>query len=127
MIVGVVSEGQEPVIFVEIFGSGDDSEFVRVVVDTGFTGALMLPQALIEQLALTPLTIAKLRLGDGTVVEMDEFSVEVVWHGHRKIVTAIASPGEALLGMRLLRGSKLSMDVVEGGELLIRPLAPPAP
>jgi len=37
-------------------------------------------------------------------------------------VPAIAAEGESLVGISLLRGSEIRIEVVDGGEVVIRPL-----
>jgi hypothetical protein len=50
---------------------------------------------------------------------MQSFHAFVEWHGTPREVIALAADGDPLIGMSLLRGSRLSIDVINGGEVRI--------
>ena len=58
----------------------------------------------------------------GRVALLDVFVVEVAWSGGWREVRALASEGDALLGMKLLSGHELTMRVTAGGEVRVEPL-----
>jgi predicted aspartyl protease len=43
----------------------------------------------------------------------------VLWDGHDRDVAVLAAEGDILTGMRMLRGYRLLIDVIDGGEVLI--------
>jgi predicted aspartyl protease len=61
-------------------------------------------------------------LGDGSVRHFDICAAEVDWGGTWRAVLVYAVGNEPLLGMRLLAGHKLVIDVVPGGLVEILPL-----
>jgi len=61
-------------------------------------------------------------LADGSVRQFDIFAAEVAWAGTWRAVLASAVGNESLLGMRLMAGHKLVVEVVPGGLVDIIPL-----
>lgn len=88
---------------------------VKVVVDTGFTNALALPSTDIEQLELPWVGDSDAQLADGTVTSVAVFSGEVMWDGVSRQVSIVSIEGEPLVGMNLMKGYRLTVDVVDGG------------
>lgn len=100
---------------------------VGAVIDTGFEGTLWLPPELAEDLVLEQLLrrSAEVELADGTTLEVEVYRVGLLWHGRPRVVPAYVAPGEVLIGMELLAGSRLTVDAVPGGEVIIEELAQP--
>ncbi len=80
-------------------------------IDTGFTGELVLPHKLIEQIGLQESAVVSAGLGDGTETLLRAYSCTVDWFGSLQQVEAIASEGTfPLLGVGLLLGHRLQID-----------------
>jgi clan AA aspartic protease len=60
-------------------------------IDTGFTGELLLPRALVESLGLPGLDAVRAELGDGSRPLLDTYTCEIDWFGKPRKVEAIAS------------------------------------
>ncbi len=88
---------------------------VDAIVDTGFTGFLTLPLAVVRSLALPLLGSTPVVLADGSAAVLEVYEAFVVWHGSPRPVECLVAEGAPLLGMTLLRGSELRIQVVEGG------------
>lgn len=99
---------------------GSDRAFeTRAVIDTGFGGELTLPSETIRRLGYSYAGTAGGMLAAGSETQMDYYEGRVLWHGERREVAAIAAEGQPLIGMELLFGSRLIVDAVPGGEVLI--------
>jgi len=61
-------------------------------------------------------------LADGSVIRLDVYLASVVWQGRRKDVLISQAAGTPLVGMSLLDGNRLTMDVVNGGDVTIEEL-----
>lgn len=94
---------------------------VDAVVDTGFTGSLTVPPAVVASLGLERRSGGTAVLADGSSVRFDTYGAEVEWGGWRGVVVS-AVGGEALVGMGLLSGSELRVEVAEGGAVEVRSL-----
>ncbi|MGI9175845.1 MAG: clan AA aspartic protease [Rhodothermales bacterium] len=89
------------------------------VVDTGYDGSLTLPAKLIAALALEWQRRGRALLADGSESIFEIYDAEVEWDGEWKPVTVDAAETTPLIGMRLLRGYELRVEVVEGGVVTV--------
>jgi predicted aspartyl protease len=62
MIAGTLNGRLEAVIPLTVFGPNGDSEVVQAIVDSGFTGRLVLPAAVVTKLGLVRQTGTVMRL-----------------------------------------------------------------
>ncbi|MGH9854688.1 MAG: clan AA aspartic protease [Blastocatellia bacterium] len=124
MITGKVTTNREATIGVEVSGAGPLAQQVEAVIDTGFNGYLTLPNHLISLLNLPFAGNRSATLGDGSAVVLDVYFATVSWHGQDRDVLTLQAEGGALVGMSLLYGSRLSLEVVDDGDVVIEPLAP---
>ena len=119
MITGEVGERLEAAIRLVVVGPSGRSAEIESVIDTGFTEYLTLPRETVESLALRYRESGEFVLADGDRVEFDLYECSVLWHGiHRDVLAAVAEGG-SLVGMSVLHGSRLQMDVIVGGEVTI--------
>ncbi|MDE2838876.1 MAG: clan AA aspartic protease [Chloroflexota bacterium] len=115
--------GREALIRMLIVDKARTEQPVTVVLDTGFTGYLALPHPMIRQFGLTSEGEGRITLADGSVQTHDIYRTAVVWHGERQTIPILGMGDKPLIGMRLLTGSRVTMDVVDGGPVTIEPLA----
>lgn len=54
-------------------------------------------------------------LANGRAVETRVHRARVVWHGRERAAQVLATEGGPLVGMALLRGSRLTIDAAPGG------------
>lgn len=92
------------------------------MVDTGFTGHLTLPPGIIRSLALPRRGFVEVELADGNTAALGVYDARVFWHGLSRPVPVYETDGGPLVGMSLLRGSRLTVEVVPGGNLVIEAL-----
>jgi clan AA aspartic protease len=119
---GVVNARNEAVVRLRLRGPGGVESDVHAIVDSGFTSSLTLPATILAALGLIRQTGGSAILADGTVRQFDIYAAEVSWDGAWRTVAVSAVGNEALIGMRLLAGYKLVIDVVPGGIVEIVPL-----
>ena len=123
MIIGKVTANREAVIELEIIGSNQKRENVETVIDTGFNGYLTLSSDLINYLKLQLAGSRHVTLGDGNVVVLDVYLAKVLWHGQEREVLILEAEGGPLVGMSLLYGSRVMLEVVDNGDVTIAPLS----
>lgn len=121
MIHGTVTTDHEPVVHLKVRGPGGIEKELDVVVDTGFTGALVLPNGVIDQLGLNWRSGGTAVLADGTTQQTDYYEVDLAWVSTWRTVLAMTVGPESLLGMRLLVGCRLTIDGSPGGGVEIAP------
>ena len=126
MITGTVTpDGGEAMIALHLvsLGRGGRSTDARAVIDTGFTDWLTLPPDVVRYLELPLRGSADVMLADGSVAALRIYRVGLVWHGRHLQARAYEAPGGPLIGMGLLRGSRLEIDVVPGGSVVVEELS----
>ncbi len=86
----------------------------QFIVDTGFNGFIAVPQCLVDRLGL-PLRDVQLGItADGHSSFFDTVEITVLWHDEAITVQAQILD-EALIGTRLLRGSRIGADWIRDG------------
>ena len=121
MMTGEYADSDEIFVPLTLRGADGHEEQVNAVIDTGFTGFLVLPTPLMQTLGFPQMDFAEVILGDNSVTELALHEVNVLWHGGERTVLAYASEGDALLGMSLLRGSIGTIQFFPGGVSQIEP------
>ena len=118
----VVSGGREAVVPLPILGSGGSRVKVEAVIDTGFTGHLTLPADVVRSLALSRRGFVEVELADGGTTALGVYDARVLWRGRERFVPVYEAEGGPLVGMSLLRGSRLTVEVEPGGDVVIEDL-----
>ncbi len=124
MITGRVTSDHEALVELRIEAPDGRSEAIEAIVDTGFTGFIALPGDLINRLGLPMKGLQHTTLADGTWTVLMVYEPFVHWLGGRIAVEALEVEDDALLGMELLQGSLLTMEIRDGGRVKITPMAP---
>jgi clan AA aspartic protease len=121
VIQGTVNAGKQAMITVPVVDQTGLLVDVEAAVDTGFSGYLILPPDLIAVLQLAYDRTDSFTLGDNRVVRFDVHTARVIWDGQEKEISVLSSGGTSLVGMSLLEGYHLFVDVVVGGDVRIEP------
>lgn len=122
MITGRVTADREAIIRIEVAGPSEQFEPVEAVIDTGYNGDLTLPDGVISALRLPFGGHRRGTLANGSGLLLDVYLATVIWHGKRRDVLISQADCAPLVGMSLLRGSRLTMDAVDGGDVVIEEL-----
>ena len=120
MIAGTVTADREIVIPMEAVSADRSSISFEAVVDTGFNGFLTLPVGLLNTLGASAAGTRRAELGDGNLVEMDVYCVNIRWRDEEREVLALSADAMPVAGMSLLWGSRVSFDAQEGGTITIQ-------
>jgi clan AA aspartic protease len=121
MMVGVV-RGREARTRLTIRGFRGRRQEIEAVVDSGYTGWLTLPPPAIAALNLRWRTVGRGILADGSVSLFDVYQAKVVWDGRVRSVFVDEFDATPLVGMALLRGYELKMQVRARGKVTIKRL-----
>jgi clan AA aspartic protease len=122
MIYGVVNLRREATLSLVVGNSNGQRQVIDTVVDTGFSGFLSLPSAIITSLNLPWSASDIVTLGDGSETLFDLYTATVIWDGQYREIYIAESETEPLLGMSLLYGYRLQVDTIEGGTVKIEEL-----
>lgn len=118
MIVGVVNSVREAVIKLAVLGSQGQIE-IDAVVDTGFDGFISLSLAVITELGFVFRRRGRAVLADGSEIIFDVYEATVIWDGEPRRVEVDEADSDPLVGMGLLEGYELTVEVVSGGAVAI--------
>jgi clan AA aspartic protease len=117
MITGIVNADFEPIISLSICGSDGKVYTQEAIVDTGFNGWLSLPPDLIAELNLKWKRRGRAILGNGTECVFDVYEAVLVWDGNMLTIPIDEADSEPLVGMSLMEGYQLMVQVFEGGHI----------
>lgn len=120
MITGFVNVEFEPIIPLSIRCT-DGKVFTQdAIVDTGFNGWLSLPPDLIAELNLKWKRRGRAILGDGSECVFNVYEAVVVWDETLPTIPVDEADSDPLVGMSLMEGYQLTMQVFEGGRVELR-------
>ncbi|PSB49976.1 clan AA aspartic protease [Chamaesiphon polymorphus] len=119
MILGSVNANREAIVQIAVLNDYKQIKAIKAVIDTGYTGDLMLPRAIVDELGLTLRGIQDAILGDGSVKLFEMYAGSVIWDGQVRRVEVNASETECLIGMGLLEDYKLEIEGRSGGVVKI--------
>ena len=120
MITGVVNTDYEVVISLQVQGPSGQEREVHAVIDTGFNGFLTLPPVLVTALGLTRLSRGRAILANGLEDIFDIYGVTVLWDGQPRYIETDSVDTTPLVGMALLKGYDLHIQVVDSGRVVIQ-------
>jgi clan AA aspartic protease len=120
MITGTVNADYEAVIRLFVQGAAGPAHEVDAIIDTGFNGFLTLPPALVTALGLMRRSRGRALLANGSEELFDIYGVTVLWDGQQRYVEADAVDTTPLVGMSLLEGYDLHIQVADGGQVVIQ-------
>ena len=120
MIEGTINAKHEAVMDIRIQGPDGRTLDIEAVVDTGFNGFLMVSPEVATELALPFVNMMRGILADGSWVDYPVHDATVLWDGQLIDVEADITGSTPLIGMLLLDGYRLTIDVEIGGGVFIQ-------
>ena len=120
MIEGFVNANLEAVVLLSLRGPEGQAREVDAVIDTGYSGSLTLPPSLVAELELPYLLSSRATLADDTEVGFSVYRVTALWDSRPRHIEADAVGSTPLVGMSLLDDHDLSIQVRDGGKVVIQ-------
>ena len=122
MISGRVAETRKPFVPVTVLDSHSNLHTIQFVLDTGFTGQLLLPNRYMNRLGLSITEWIDARPATGDFVRVPYAEATIVWQGARRQAQILQLDSEPLLGMEFLWDHRITIDAVADGAVSITPL-----
>ena len=119
MMTGIVSAGEEALLRLTVHGPNGQGQEVEAVIDTGFTGFLTLPASFVASLGLVFHSQSLAILADSQVIRLRKFEATVLWDGRERDVLVLETQDSPLIGMSLLAGSRMTLEIEDGGLVTI--------
>src|SRR5580704_16700173 len=110
MIAGIV-KSDEGRIRLKVKGLRGREQEIEAVIDTGYTASLTLPPAVVVALGLRWRSVDRGTLADGSECLFDVYEAKVVWDHKVRHILVDEADVDPLVGMRLLRGHELKMQI----------------
>ena len=92
----------------------------EAIEDTGFNGWLSLPPDAIAELNLRWKRRGRAILGDGSECVFSVYEAVVIWDGEVRTIPIDEADSEPLIGMSLMAGYQLTIQVAEDGYVELR-------
>ncbi|MHB1423278.1 MAG: clan AA aspartic protease [Gemmataceae bacterium] len=117
MIRGIVKADREATVRLLVRGPAGQQRRIEAVIDTGFNGWLSLPPTLVSFLRLPWRQRGSALLADGSEKLFDIYERTVVWDRRRRRIQVYELDAAPLVGMALLEGYELTMQVRNRGKV----------
>ena len=122
MITGTV-KSDEGSIRLTVKGPQGQSREIEAIIDTGYSELLSLPPAIVKNLNLRWRSLDRSTLADGSDCLFDIYEAVVIWDGEARQILIDEADTDPLIGMRLLNGYELKMQVRPRGKITIKRLS----
>lgn len=90
---------------------------IEFTVDTAFDGDLALPADLARRLDAQPSGKRGLSLADGSLFVSAAYEILLDWEGEERLSEVLVLDGSPLLGVVLMEGLRLGVEMEPGGEV----------
>ncbi|MBI4202090.1 MAG: clan AA aspartic protease [Chloroflexi bacterium] len=122
MISGVVTPDIQAVIRLSVRGPEGREQEVDAAIDTGFDGSLSLPPRFIHSLELPWRGRGRALMADGSESVFDTYEATVMWDGEPRRLSVDEADIDPLVGMALMNGYELRIEVLPGGKVTLERL-----
>ena len=122
MTSGKVADTRKPFVPVIVLDSNSSPHTIQFILDTGFTGQLLLPNRYMDRLGLSITEWIDARPATGDFLRVPYAEATVVWRGARRQAEILQLGSEPLLGMEFLWNHRITIDAVADGAVNITPL-----
>jgi clan AA aspartic protease len=123
MMHGLVNINGDAILRLVLENDDQQTQVIDAVIDTGYTGFLSLPSQLIESLNLPWIGNGQATLGDGRTAVFEIYTVRVIWDDQYRQVPVNRVETEPVIGMGLLAGYALQIEVAQHGIVTIEAIA----
>ena len=122
MTSGRVDARRKPFVPVTVLDNQSKPHTIQFILDTGFTGQLLLPNRHMSRLGLSITEWIDARPATGEFVRVPYAEATVVWRGVRRRAEILQLDSEPLISMEFLWNHRITIDAVADGAVSITPL-----
>ncbi len=120
MLLGKLSDKLAPFLELSILSTDSTSRQHSFLVDTGCTLEMVLPAVILAELGWPVIETMEIQQADGSRVAVDLHEGSVVFGELARPVLAAALGTQPIIGMELLQGWQLCLDIIAPGEGEVR-------
>ena len=122
MMRGSVDADRQATVRLRVRGTAGSTTEVGFLLDTGFDGTVILPEQIAQQLGFVHLGRDTAILADGSLQTYEMYLGQLLWHSVFQDTVFLCIGPEPLIGMGLLNGNELRIEVTPGGMVEINEL-----
>ena len=122
MTIGRVITSGKPLVRLEFLDRQQNRHVIPMVLDTGFTGQVLLPERYVTRLGLALDRSTQGHLANGEFIAIPSGDAVVIWQGTSRNVQFVQTGTEPLLGMEFLWNHRITIDAVPNGPVTITPI-----
>ena len=122
MTSGRVDARRKPFVPVTVLDNQSQPHTIQFILDTGFTGQLVLPNRYMNRLGLSATEWIDARPATGEFVRVPYAEATVIWQGAQRRSEILQLDSEPLLGMEFLWNHRITIDAVPNGPVTINPI-----
>ena len=122
MTSGRVNARRKPFVPVTVLDNQSQPHTIQFILDTGFTGQLVLPNRYMSRLGLSATEWIDARPATGEFVRVPYAEAAVIWQGTQRRSEILQLDSEPLLGMEFVWNHHITIDAVTDGAVNITPL-----
>jgi predicted aspartyl protease len=116
---GYVKRNLDPIVAVFVVGDNGHRWRQEAVVDTGFNGNLTMPAGTIQEVGLRLYGLIAVTLADEQTNLHNHYDATVLWEGGERTDHVMESADQFLPGTNLFPGRMLTVQMSEGGHVVI--------
>jgi clan AA aspartic protease len=122
MISGYVNDDLEPIVPLTVEDVSGNRQLLEARIDSGFDGWLSLSPAILASLGVPVVDREDVLLGDGSVQSVVVHDTPILWDGGPLVVRTDAFDTPPTIGLALLEGYEIRIEVKRGGMVTITKL-----
>ena len=122
MTSGRVDARRKPFVPITVLDNHSQPHTIQFILDTGFTGQLVLPNRYMDRLGLSATEWIDARPATGEFVRVPYAEATVIWQGTQLRSEILQLDSEPLLGMEFVWNHRITVDAVTDGAVNITPL-----
>ena len=119
---GYVTVTRKPLVPITFFDNRGNPHEMRLILDTGFTGQVVLPERIVDRLGLTMDRFSHGRPVGDQFIRIPAGFATVIWRGNQRRIHVLQLGTEPLIGMEFLWNHRITIDAVADGAVSITPL-----
>lgn len=123
MILGRFEIGAGALMPIQLRRADGGWQSLEAIVDTGFDGFLSLGSAELAALALTRTDVAAVTLAGDIGVRAPVYGAAARWDGCERQIDIVQFDGPPMLGLSLLYGYELRIEIVRDGQVTVTALS----
>lgn len=122
MTSGSVTATGKPLVPVTILDNRGNAHTMQLILDTGFTGQILLPERLVNRLGLIMDRFSHGHPVGDQFIRIPTGFATVIWRGSQRMVHVLQLGTEPLVGMEFLWNHRITIDAVPNGPVTITPI-----